>query len=196
MTPVSLRQDQRRVSQRSRSLSICKKSRKQQCSSLRGSSRKIYNGQGNYEQNSSPSIKRDSTRYSTKNTSYDDTPKLMSCFETPSLRTVYGSKNSENWNSFYSRYSDSKRSKCNSKQNICKEDPGGAGGDHGGGQRTKRSFWKTVVTGILKWDCTRSTPAYDSDYDCEWMGDRMSSFNEYSWKYRKEEEKRRIQLMA
>lgn len=52
-------------------------------------------------------IGRSYKRFDREDTIHHSSIRLMECFETPPKRTIFGSKNSEHWDSFQSKYSSS-----------------------------------------------------------------------------------------
>lgn len=176
----------RNLFQRSKSVPLNRSSsNKKRC--CNGSTDKKFNL--TYQRNSFPPTRGSGSspsRHKSMNYEADDPnkPRLLSCFETPPPRTMFGlKKNSENWTSFYNRYSDSKRNK-NKKCNTSNGRP-------------RRSIW-TAVVHVLAWDCIRPCN-YESDDDHEWVEERMPTVNKYSWHYyhqTADEEGRRIHLMA
>ena len=186
----------RKIFRRSKSLplnrsSSSSSSKKNKISFNKGSTDKKSNP--TYERNSFPPTRRSGNSCRRQKQSMNDEaddpnkPRLLSCFETPPPRTMFGlKKNSENWTSFYGRYSDSKRNKRGNRNNN----------NHG---RPKRSIW-TAVVHVLAWDCMRPSN-YESDDDHEWVEERMPTINKYSWYYHNhqsdhDEEGRRIHLVA
>jgi hypothetical protein len=109
-------------------------------------------------------------------------PKLMSCFQTPPPRTLFGTKNSEPWTSFHNRYSDSERNRRKT--------------DGSAGEERKTGVLWAVVSRILMWDCIRPSTVYDNDDEhYGWNEDRLTPFEEYSW-LNQTEERRRLQLVS
>jgi hypothetical protein len=177
----------RTIFQRSKSLPLNRSSSsKKKKRSCKGSTDKKLHP--TYERNSFPPTRRSGSssgrhKYSTNDEADDpNKPRLLSCFEIPPPRTMFGlKKNSENWTSFYNRYSDSKRNKkCDANNNG----------------RPRRSIW-TAVVHVLAWDCMRPCN-YESDDDHEWVEERMPTVYKHSWYYhhQTDEEGRRIHLMA
>jgi hypothetical protein len=121
-----------------------------------------------------------------------DSPRLMTCFDIPPPKTMLGSKNSENWTSFHSRYSESSKRPRRQRSKTSREDQNEVKSQHR--QRKKRGclcLWSAL-------SCFRPKDGYHSDDEnCEWTDERVWSLGtKYVRSRLAEAERRQLQLMS